>query len=100
MGPTFPLPFQTGSEGHSASCTMNTDSFPGVKRPEGGADHPHPSKAEVANRLELYLRLPSVLVQACHGVIFTFTLGIGSVSHMCPVTRYLFRRFVCLNQML
>jgi hypothetical protein len=25
---------------HSASCTMGTGSFPGVKRPRRGADHP------------------------------------------------------------
>jgi hypothetical protein len=30
-----------------ASCTMGTRSFPGVKRPGRGADHPPPSSAEV-----------------------------------------------------
>jgi hypothetical protein len=30
-----------------ASCTMGTRSFPGVKRPERGADHPPPFSAEV-----------------------------------------------------
>jgi hypothetical protein len=29
------------------SCTMGTGSFPGVKRPGRGADHPPPSSAEV-----------------------------------------------------
>jgi hypothetical protein len=38
---------QTGPEAHPASCTMGTGSFPGVKRPEHGADHPLPSSAEV-----------------------------------------------------
>jgi hypothetical protein len=32
---------------HPASCTMGTGSFPGVKRPERGADHPPPSSAKV-----------------------------------------------------
>jgi hypothetical protein len=32
-----------------ASCTMGTGSFPGVKRPGRGADHPPPSSAEVEN---------------------------------------------------
>ena len=50
--PTFPAPVQTGSEGPSPSCTTNTDYFPGVKRPGRGADHPHPSSAEIANSLE------------------------------------------------
>jgi hypothetical protein len=31
---------QTGPEAHPASCTMGTRSFPGVKRPGRGADHP------------------------------------------------------------
>jgi hypothetical protein len=29
------------------SCTMGTGSFPGVKRPGRGANHPNPSSAEV-----------------------------------------------------
>jgi hypothetical protein len=38
---------QTGPEAHPASCAMGTGSFPGVKRPGRGADHPPPSSAEV-----------------------------------------------------
>jgi len=34
---------------------MGTRYFPGVKRPEHGVDHPHPSGAEVKERIELYL---------------------------------------------
>ena len=30
-------------------------SFPGVKRPRGGVDHPLPSSTEVKERIELYL---------------------------------------------
>jgi hypothetical protein len=37
---------QTGPVAHPASCTMDTRSFPGVKRPWRGADHPLPSNAE------------------------------------------------------
>jgi hypothetical protein len=33
----------------SASCTMGNGSFPGVKRPGRGADHPPPPSAEVEN---------------------------------------------------
>jgi hypothetical protein len=33
--------FQTGSGAHPSSCTMDTGSFPGVKRPGSGADLPH-----------------------------------------------------------
>jgi hypothetical protein len=32
--------------------------FPGVKRPERGFDHPVPSSAEVKERVELYLYSP------------------------------------------
>jgi hypothetical protein len=38
---------QTDSGAHPASCTMGTGSFPGVKRPGRGADHPPPSSTEV-----------------------------------------------------
>jgi hypothetical protein len=31
------------------------ESFPVVKRPERGVNHPHPSSAEVKERVELYL---------------------------------------------
>jgi hypothetical protein len=34
-------------------------SFPGLKRPERGVDHPSPSSAEVKERVELYLYSPS-----------------------------------------
>ena len=33
----------------------STGSFPGVKRPRCGVDHPPPSTAEVKERVELYL---------------------------------------------
>ena len=33
-------PVQTGPEAHPAPYTMGTGSFPGVKRPERGVDHP------------------------------------------------------------
>jgi hypothetical protein len=37
---------------------MGTGSFPGVKRPGRGVDHPPPSSAEVEGRVELYLYSP------------------------------------------
>jgi hypothetical protein len=39
-GARFFAHVQTGPEAHPASCTMGTGSFPGVKRPGRGADHP------------------------------------------------------------
>jgi hypothetical protein len=40
---------------HPASCTMGTASFPGVKRPGRGVDHPPPFSVEVKERVKLYL---------------------------------------------
>jgi hypothetical protein len=50
---------QTGTGAYPASCTMGTGSFPGVKRPRRGVDHPPPCSAEVKERVELYLYSPS-----------------------------------------
>jgi hypothetical protein len=46
-GRDFFAHIQTGPGAHPASCTMGIGSFPGVKRPGCGADHPPPSSAEV-----------------------------------------------------
>jgi hypothetical protein len=45
--PRFFAHVQTGPEAHPASCTLGTGSFPGVKRPGRGVDHPTPSSAKV-----------------------------------------------------
>jgi len=46
---------QIGPVAHPASCAMGTGSFPEVKRPGHGIDHPPPSSAEVKERVELNL---------------------------------------------
>ena len=51
-GARFSTPVQTGSGAHPASYTMGTGSFPGVKRPGRGVNHPPPSSAEVKERVE------------------------------------------------
>jgi hypothetical protein len=44
----FSSPVQSGHGAHTASCTMGTGSFPGVKKwPESDADPSPPSSAEV-----------------------------------------------------
>jgi hypothetical protein len=43
---------------HPASYKMGTGSFPWVKRPRRGVDHPPTSSAEVKGRVELYLHPP------------------------------------------
>ena len=54
-GARFSAPVHTGPGAHPASNTMGTGPFPGVKRPERGVDHPHPSSTEVKERVELYI---------------------------------------------
>jgi hypothetical protein len=50
---------KTGPAAHPASYTVGTGSFPGVKRPGYGVDHPPPSSAEVKESVELYLYFTS-----------------------------------------
>jgi hypothetical protein len=57
-GARFSVPVQTGPGVHPVSYTMGTGSFPGVKRPRRGTDHPTPPSAEVKKRVELYLYSP------------------------------------------
>jgi hypothetical protein len=47
----FSAPVQTGSRAHTASYTMGTGSFPGVKRPRLCDYHPPPSSVEVKERV-------------------------------------------------
>ena len=54
-GTRFSSPVHTGPGAHPASYTMGTGSFPGLKRPGGGVDHPPSYSAEVKERVELYL---------------------------------------------
>jgi hypothetical protein len=45
---------------HPTSCLMGTFSFLGVKPPGLDINHPHPSSAQVKERVELYLYSPFV----------------------------------------
>ena len=55
----FSTPVQTGPGAHPTSYTMGTGSFPGVKQPGHGVDHPPLSSAEVKERVGLYIYSPS-----------------------------------------
>jgi hypothetical protein len=59
VGTRFSAPVPTGTGAHPASYAMGLGSFPGVKRPRRGVDHPPPSSAEVKERVQLYLCSPS-----------------------------------------
>jgi len=58
-GVRFFAPTQTGPGAYPASYTMSTGSFPGVKWPELGVDHPTTSSVEVKVRVDLYIYSPS-----------------------------------------
>ena len=44
---------------HPTSYTMSAASFPGVKQPGRGVDHPPSSSAEVKERVKPFLYFPS-----------------------------------------
>ena len=53
-GARFSAPVHTGPGAHPASYTIGTGSFPRVKRPGRGVDHPPSFSAEVKERVGLY----------------------------------------------
>jgi hypothetical protein len=59
-------------EKYKVQNTMGIGSFPGIKRPGRGADHPPPSKRRGHERLELYLYSPSGPSWPVKGWTFTF----------------------------
>ena len=80
-GARFSSPVQTGPGAHPTSCKMGSGSFPGVKRPGRGADHPPPSKCRGWRKSRAVHLLPLWAFVACskENFIFTFTF-----STVCP----------------
>jgi hypothetical protein len=71
VGTRFSMPVQTGPGAHSASYTMGTGSFRGVKHPGRGVEHPPPPQSSTdVKRVEL----PIWAFMTCCRVNFTFTL--------------------------
>jgi len=107
----FSAPVQTGPEAHPASYTRSAGSVPGVKRPGRGAEHPHPSSAEVRGRLELYLYSLSWLVLGWNFLVlynnnnnnyyyyyYTFQQTPSTLMHMAHIIYHLFEPVpVCDN---
>ena len=58
-GARFSAPVQADPGAYPASRTIGTGSFPGVKWPGRGADHPPPSKCGGHERVGLYIYSPS-----------------------------------------
>jgi hypothetical protein len=65
MGPRFFAPVQTGRGTHPASCTIGTESSPGVKRPGRGADH-SPLLAPRSRMSRAIPLLPVWVLGACY----------------------------------
>jgi hypothetical protein len=55
VGVKFSASIQAGPGAHAASYTMGTGSFPGVKQPGHGIDHPPLSSTKVEGKVELYI---------------------------------------------
>ena len=72
----FSAPVQTGPGAYQVSYTISTGSFPGVKRPGRGADHPPPSKCRGYESVGLYLYSASGSSWPVIGRSFTFTVCI------------------------
>jgi len=66
--------------GHPIAYNMGTGSFPGVKRPGCGVNHPHLSSAEVKERVYLYTYFPLWDFVACYRVKSDLNSGICCVS--------------------
>jgi hypothetical protein len=51
---------------------MGNGSFPEVKRPERGVDHPHPSRAEVKEKVKLYINSPPDFRRLFYGDLYLY----------------------------
>ena len=79
VGARFSAPVQTGPVSHPDSYTMGTETFSGAKRPRRGFDLSTSSRAEVKERVVLYLYSPSGLSWTVLRRTLTFTsMGKGS----------------------
>ena len=75
VGARFSAPVQTGPAARPPSYTMGTGSFPGVKRPGRGVDHP-PHLTPRWKKEYGYTSTPLWAFEACYRVKFTFTFTI------------------------
>ena len=78
-GAKFSAPLQTGSGAHSASCTMDTGSFPGVKSGRGVTLTPYPllvpwsRKSRAIPLLPLWAVRPLQILSACTVELYPYS---------------------------
>jgi len=69
------------SLGHPVSYVMATSTFPGLKQPRRGVDHPLSSSAKVKDRVELFLySSPGSSWPVLGQTFFTFTSLVANSS--------------------
>jgi hypothetical protein len=98
MAANFSAPVQTGPGAYQASYIISTRSFPGIKKPGRRVDHPTPSRAEVNERVYLYLNSPygpSNLVQrwTLPFLTFLYIFVICTKYRICRFFRVTFLMF-------
>jgi hypothetical protein len=74
VGARFSAPVQNGPGAHLASYTMGTGSFPGVKRPGRGVDHPTPQGLKFKNFTRIF----------CHTVFMCFVFILEHMATFAP----------------
>jgi len=83
----FSAPVQTGPGAHTASCTMSSQSFPGVKSGRDVTLTPHPLlvpwswKSRATPLLPIWAVRPVQSLSTCTRVTFTFTFFLTYASH-------------------
>ena len=93
-GARFSAPVHTGPAAHSASCTIGTESFPGVKRGQGLTLTPHPllvlwsRKGRAIPLLPLWAVRPVQSLIACTRVHFTLPHMNVLILSWQPAARY------------
>ena len=79
-GARFSTPVQTAPGAYPASCTMGTGSFPAVKLPGRGVDHPSPSSVLRSWKGRAIPVLTLWNSVACYRVKLKFEMFVPSVS--------------------
>ena len=69
------LPFTLKQLVLLTSITVVTGSFPGIKRPGRGVDHPPSSSAKFKERVELYIYSPSGPSRPVPGLTLTYVIS-------------------------
>jgi hypothetical protein len=73
---------ETGPGAHPASCTMGTGSFPGVKRPGRGANHP-PHLAPRLKKEQMYTCTPPLGLHELYLYLYLYCTSVFLKVQVC-----------------